>query len=79
MSSTLATSATHRLAVCALLLAPALALADDLKLEDAIRRAWAANPGLSAASLQAQAARAQASSAEAGRRGPARATARGSL
>jgi outer membrane protein TolC len=63
----LATSGTHRLAVFALLFAPVLALADDLKLEDAIRRAWAANPGLSAASLQAQASRKQASSAEAGR------------
>ena len=50
-----------------MLFAPVLAVADDLKLEDAIRQAWAANPGLSAASLQAQASKKQAGSAEAGR------------
>jgi outer membrane protein TolC len=61
------THRTPRLALCALLLAPALGAADDLTLDDAIRRAWAANPGLSAAALQAQASREQASSAEAGR------------
>ncbi len=62
-----ATSGTRRLAACALLFAPVLAVAEDLKLEDAIRRAWAENAGLSAASLQAQASSEQASSAEAGR------------
>jgi hypothetical protein len=53
VGSRLATSGTHRLAVCALLFAPVLAVADDLK--------------LAAASLEAQASRQQASSAEAGR------------
>jgi outer membrane protein TolC len=61
------TKPTHPLAACVLLLAPLLAVAEDLNLEEAIRQAWTANPGLSAASLQARSSEAQASSAEAGR------------
>ena len=57
---------TRRIVAWAVLLAPALVGAEDLKLDDAIRQAWAQNPGLSAASLQAKAATEQAGSAVAG-------------
>lgn len=46
-----------------LALLPRFASADALSLEDAIRRAWAQNPGVAASALQAEAARSEAEAA----------------